>query len=850
MDSLQLVPNSVALVCQALLAGFAAAYLLTIRRKTRATLWLAGSFGGLALYAMGFLLTEVAPPRSVWPLVFNGVLYWGMTAAVLGLVGFGMTFLARPFGREERPAWWLSVGTLAGLAVWTAALSVQPARPPTAWISLVNAYSVALLVGVGWALVTFGRQAARFRRLAARSPLRARPRRAAARAHLGFGALTLLLLALAVVNGLSRTEVVSLQVLQLVSLTGSLAITFGLFVAYLSVAVAPTTVQAKLVGLGLATVLLVLGIAGQQTLRPGEIARDAGSTVGPAETVRFEPVAGGAVVARRIPLRLYPATGTRIETPEGVRAVELPFAFPFAGSEVRTAYASGCPVVAFRSSALSNSWLAASTPLPRVAAFLGICNPLGATVEVAADAERATFTWRSVEGGATAVSQLTLFPDGAFEVAYRGPEQALASGAVGFITGAGPVSPLPAALPLGAAVRAGPSASLWTDFGARYRAVAHARTAPLIAVVLGSALFVLVMFPLALRALLLVPLGRLAVGVRRLDAGALDTRVRVRANDEVGMLARAFNRMAGSVQSARAELEAYAAVLEDRVAERTAALERSLDELHRAQDRLVQTEKMASLGRLTSGVAHELKNPLNFVTNFAALQTELADELADELGPEAGPATEILTDLRENAAKILEHGQRADGIVRGMALHNQARMSEPSEMDLAPLLVQAADAAEDRARRAWPSVAFVRDLDPALGRAPVAPEAFGQVIGALLDNAAYAVAHGPEGRGTVRLEAHREGSDVIVRVADDGPGMDEATSARAFEPFFTTRPPGEGVGLGLSLAYDIVIRGHGGRLSVETAPGHGAVFTVVLPASTSAESARDHPGDRGESGVV
>ncbi len=846
MSSLQLVPSSVALVCQALLAGCAAAYLLAVRRKTHATVWLAGSFAGLVLYATAFLLTEVAPSGTPWPLVFNGALYWGMTAATLALVGFGMTFLARPFRREEPLAMGVGVGMLAGLAVWTVILGVGPDRPPTAWVWLVNAYSAALVVGVGWALVTFGRQAARFRRLAARSPLRARPQRSAARAHLVFDALTLLLLGLAVLNGLSRTDVVSLQALQLVALTVSLAVTFGLFVAYLSVAVEPTTVQAKLVGLGLASVLLVLGVAGQQTLRPAEIARDAGATVGPAETIRFEPDAGGRVVARRVAPRLYRAAGTAVETPDGVRPVALPFAFPFAGVETRTAYVSGCPIVAFRTSALSNSWLSASTPLPRVAAFLGICNPLGATVEIAADAERATFTWRSVEGGAAAVSQLVLFPDGAFEVAYRGPERVLVSGAVGFIGGPGRVDPLPTALPLGAAVRTAPGASLWTDFGARYRAVAHERTAPLVAIVFGSALLVLIVFPVALRSLLLSPLSRLTVGVRRLDAGALDTRVRTRSNDEVGVLARSFNRMAGSVQSARAELEAYAAALEDRVAERTSALERSLDDLHQAQDRLVQTEKMASLGRLTSGVAHELKNPLNFVTNFAALQTELADELTDELGPEDGAHVgEVLADLRENAAKILEHGRRADRIVQGMALHSRARMGEPVEADLAPLLGQAADAAEERARSSWPAVTFEHDLDPALGAAPVAPEALGQVVGALLDNAAYAVAHGERGRGTVRLEARREGPHVVLRVADDGPGMDAATSARAFEPFFTTRPPGEGVGLGLSLAYDVVTRGHGGRLTVETAPGAGAVFTILLPASASATPPADSTGREG-----
>jgi signal transduction histidine kinase len=266
-----------------------------------------------------------------------------------------------------------------------------------------------------------------------------------------------------------------------------------------------------------------------------------------------------------------------------------------------------------------------------------------------------------------------------------------------------------------------------------------------------------------------------------------------------------------------------------------------LEGLRTAQSRLIQQEKMASLGRLTAGVAHEIKNPLNFVNNFAGLQVELADELAAVLGPDRAETAELLADLRLNAAKIREHGARADGIVRAMQLHARADAVERHDVDLAPLLTLAADAAERGYRARYPHAdgpPVVRAFEPDLGRAVVAPEALAQVVINLLDNALDAVRRGgassgdgaPGAEPAVVLRARRLDGLVEICVEDRGPGMDEATRARVFEPFFTTKPPGQGTGLGLSLAYDIVTDGHGGTIAVESAPGRGCLFTVTLPA--------------------
>ena len=298
-------------------------------------------------------------------------------------------------------------------------------------------------------------------------------------------------------------------------------------------------------------------------------------------------------------------------------------------------------------------------------------------------------------------------------------------------------------------------------------------------------------------------------------------------------------RLRDRLQLRGAELETRGAELEARQAELAASLQR----LESAQTQLVQQEKMASLGQLTAGVAHELKNPLNFVNNFAQLSVELLDEFEDELAEDAGRTVgealetsgDLLEDLRSNATKIREHGRRADGIIRSMLAHSRAQPGPSRPAPVNSLLKEYVGLAYHgmRAEHTGFNVEIVTDLDPAVGEVEMVPEEMGRVFLNLLDNALQAMRSragepGYEPVLTVRSRPWGDGG-VRVEVADNGTGIPEAARERVFEPFFTTKPTGEGTGLGLSLAYEIVVHGHGGELDVETAEGEGTTFTVSLP---------------------
>ena len=289
------------------------------------------------------------------------------------------------------------------------------------------------------------------------------------------------------------------------------------------------------------------------------------------------------------------------------------------------------------------------------------------------------------------------------------------------------------------------------------------------------------------------------------------------------------------------QLEARKSELEQQQAELT----RSLGRLETAQSQLVQQEKMASLGQLTAGVAHELKNPLNFVNNFAQLQVELLDDFEEEVREDesrpVGEALErsgdLLEDLRSNAVKIREHGRRADGIIRSMLAHSRATPGPSRPAPLNSLLKEYVGLAYHgmRAEHAGFNVDIETDLSPEVGQVVMVPEEMGRVFLNLLDNALQAVRKRAAGAGdgyrprlTVRSRPWGP-AGARVEVADNGTGIPAEAQARVFEPFFTTKPSGEGTGLGLSLAYEIVVHGHGGELSVDTAEGEGTTFTVALP---------------------
>jgi len=277
--------------------------------------------------------------------------------------------------------------------------------------------------------------------------------------------------------------------------------------------------------------------------------------------------------------------------------------------------------------------------------------------------------------------------------------------------------------------------------------------------------------------------------------------------------------------------------LEREVARRTAELERALEELHAAQARLIQQEKLAGLGRLTSGIAHEIKNPLNFVNNFAALAVELAEEAGAALAapaPDVADARVLLGDLRVNAGKVVEHGRRADAIVRAMMQHARGGTEPVRRVDVNALVEEHVQLALDGRRDDGPAVEVVREYDPDAGEVEAAPQDLGRVVVKLIANALDAVAARAEAAAeesylpSIVVRTERRDGNVRIVVEDNGVGLPAASEGRLFEPFYTTKPAGQGnVGLGLSLSRDVVVA-HGGEIVAAPAERRGAIFTVTL----------------------
>ena len=273
-------------------------------------------------------------------------------------------------------------------------------------------------------------------------------------------------------------------------------------------------------------------------------------------------------------------------------------------------------------------------------------------------------------------------------------------------------------------------------------------------------------------------------------------------------------------------------------------LQQTHEHLKATQDQLIHAEKMASLGQLTAGIAHEIKNPLNFVNNFAQLSVELADELTDELdaGTDKPVAEirddlgEILADLKQNAVKINQHGKRADGIVKSMLEHARSTLGERCATDLNALLDEYVNLAYHgmRAGQQGFRCDIERNYDETVSKLELVPQEVGRVFLNLLNNAFEAVyEHVVKDNGaylpTVRVSTRQVDGEVKIRVCDNGPGIPAEIKDKIFEPFFTTKPTGRGTGLGLSLSYDIVTQGYGGMLTVESEEGKGATFIFTLP---------------------
>jgi signal transduction histidine kinase len=281
----------------------------------------------------------------------------------------------------------------------------------------------------------------------------------------------------------------------------------------------------------------------------------------------------------------------------------------------------------------------------------------------------------------------------------------------------------------------------------------------------------------------------------------------------------------------------------DEVQARTRELQASLEDLRAAQDRLIQTEKLASLGQLTAGIAHEIKNPLNFVNNFSALSAELTDELNGVLKPVAmdGKVREEVEELtgmlKDNLQKVVQHGKRADSIVKNMLMHSREGSGEHRPADINSLLDESLNLAYHgaRAEKGEFNITLQRDFDADAGTIELFPQEITRAFLNLIGNGVYAATRRktdekePGFEPTLWATTKNLGTTVEIRIRDNGIGIPAEVQQKMFNPFFTTKPAGEGTGLGLSMTHDIIVKQHGGRIDVATEPGQFTEFTIVLP---------------------
>jgi signal transduction histidine kinase len=276
---------------------------------------------------------------------------------------------------------------------------------------------------------------------------------------------------------------------------------------------------------------------------------------------------------------------------------------------------------------------------------------------------------------------------------------------------------------------------------------------------------------------------------------------------------------------------------------RTRELAKSLEDLRTTQDRLVQTQKLASLGQLTAGIAHEIKNPLNFVNNFSVVSSELIDELRDAVkalpldDKARAEINELTNTLRGNLDKVVQHGKRADAIVKNMLLHSREGSGEHRPVDINALVEESLNLAYHgaRAEKQGFTITLERSLDPAAGAADVFPQDITRALLNLISNGFYAATkrkaetNGGDYEPTLAASTKNLGDRVEITIRDNGTGIPPAVREKIFNPFFTTKPAGEGTGLGLSISHDIIVKQHGGVIEVNTQPSEFTEIRIILP---------------------
>ena len=283
----------------------------------------------------------------------------------------------------------------------------------------------------------------------------------------------------------------------------------------------------------------------------------------------------------------------------------------------------------------------------------------------------------------------------------------------------------------------------------------------------------------------------------------------------------------------------------EEVQARTRQVTESLEDLRTTQDRLVQTQKLASLGQLTAGIAHEMKNPLNFVNNFSVISSELIDELAQSLKgvtlseTKRGEITELMETLRGNLDKVVQHGKRADAIVKNMLQHSRESTGEHRPVDINALIEESLNLAWHgaRAEKQGFEIAVERSFDPSAGEIDVFPQDIRRALLNLISNGFYAASkrrdesNGDDYEPILAASTRNLGDRVEITIRDNGTGIAPDVKEKIFNPFFTTKPTGEGTGLGLSISHDIIVKQHAGLIEVDTQPGEFTEVRVILPRS-------------------
>ena len=873
MDDFFITTYIISRLCFVILFAAVVGYLLSLKRKSAATWWLSGFLLSLCFLDIGWELYGVIPytrlSRTMYHLMF--ILGQGLFVPIgLTWAQFAYTFRGNPYPKEARWMLWVT-GALTVLIF--AVIVFTPSYVESGPILLIQMIGLlAALLLCTWGSVVFARKTIRFskdaatirpdaRRVVADTGGRAHLLRShgqsarACRAFVGVSVLVVLFL----IGGLLAwgLQVFTDFAVQFFNIA-YLVFLYVLMVAYVNYAPEPTTVQVKVVGAVLTTMLLFIVVLTRVLFPDPGVLRDSSLVSPDPQTLRFEPDGQGGYIASSHPLQFDDAFGERLAMNDVAhKALPLPFPFPYYEEVWNGLHLNENGLVSFGGS-LSSHLGFTIWPLfhgrPLIAPLGADLNKaLGGTVYFKATPDVATLTWHEIprlNGAAPHSVQLVLHRTGSIAINYGAPGGALV-GSDPFIIGLrgvhpGGSDPLLQDLPrtLNAPVHGAPGAALVEDYAVQYYSLAQEKGLPLFYTVLAATLFILFVFPYVFRHSLLKPLERLLDGVRRVEAGETNTVVAVEVQDEIGHLTEHFNTMAYAVRQAEQKLQDYAETLEVKVEERTAELARSLDELKAAQAQLIQAEKMASLGALTAGIAHEIKNPLNFVNNFAILSTELVVDLARQFEAHkhhlsadvADDLQEMLDDLKLNAEKIHHHGHRADGIVRAMMDHARSGEGERRVVDLNILVEEYVNLAYHGKRANTPefTVTIERDYDASVGAVEMAPQEMGRVIINLLNNAFDAVherALSINGQfaPTVRVSTRQAEGQVEIRVEDNGAGIPADIRPKIFEPFFTTKPTGSGTGLGLSLSYDIVTQGHGGMMTVEGEEGQGATFVVALP---------------------